>query len=444
MMKVFGSILAMACLSLSVVAQPLKQSIEQKLYLGTSKSGTFLLGDVPGQGLACGLNLGVEPFRYGGLYITIGGGFSQGQALMPATDYEGHPVYGGERDSLIIYDPSFGDSIYPNFKKFNQSTQLGWRFNYTSFFPNFPREKLVGFIEGGVSMDFYQIQYDARDEFYSYDYNYAREELIGLEEKESQAWMLRFHDNVYESQLSSNWRPIFSPYIHAGFMTFPRPKIALSFSFSMLFDQSDWLDGYASKQLSGKSDRLGAFTFGIYYSISRSKSKGQEAWNEPSVESERSAATIPTTDSTARVAEVVEVVQDTLSQDKIIFPEELEKDAQVSAEAVLPSSVTFSTGKASLSEYNEKILNDYATYLLANPNVNLLISGHTDDIASNSYNRNLSKQRAELVKGYLVYRGISADRLSVVFFGELAPMSSNTTSKGRSMNRRVDLEFIRP
>jgi outer membrane protein OmpA-like peptidoglycan-associated protein len=67
------------------------------------------------------------------------------------------------------------------------------------------------------------------------------------------------------------------------------------------------------------------------------------------------------------------------------------------------------------------------------------VEGHTDSVGSEGYNSELSAQRAEAVKAYLMAQGVPADRLGTVGHGEAAPVADNETDDGRQRNRRVEL-----
>ena len=69
-----------------------------------------------------------------------------------------------------------------------------------------------------------------------------------------------------------------------------------------------------------------------------------------------------------------------------------------------------------------------------------MIIGHTDKQASNDYNMQLSRERAESVKEYLVSQGIAADKLVTKGMGETDPIADNSTEQGRFRNRRI--EFV--
>ena len=70
---------------------------------------------------------------------------------------------------------------------------------------------------------------------------------------------------------------------------------------------------------------------------------------------------------------------------------------------------------------------------------NVEIAGHTDAVGSEQYNQYLSERRAEAVKAYLVERGVPANRISVIGYGELQPRDTNDTVAGRRLNRRVEV-----
>lgn len=70
------------------------------------------------------------------------------------------------------------------------------------------------------------------------------------------------------------------------------------------------------------------------------------------------------------------------------------------------------------------------------------VAGHTDSVGPEEFNQALSEQRAEAVKAYFVERGIAADRVTVVGYGESQPRDSNDTIEGRRLNRRVEIRAI--
>ena len=67
------------------------------------------------------------------------------------------------------------------------------------------------------------------------------------------------------------------------------------------------------------------------------------------------------------------------------------------------------------------------------------IEGHTDSIASESYNQKLSERPAQSVADWLAAHDIESSRLKVVGWGENQPVAENTSAEGRQQNRRVEL-----
>ena len=78
-----------------------------------------------------------------------------------------------------------------------------------------------------------------------------------------------------------------------------------------------------------------------------------------------------------------------------------------------------------------------------NHGIRVEISGHTDDIGDNTFNKNLSQLRANAVKTFLVAKGIDPKRLVAIGYGETRPLVSNDDEDGgREINRRVELKIL--
>ena len=69
----------------------------------------------------------------------------------------------------------------------------------------------------------------------------------------------------------------------------------------------------------------------------------------------------------------------------------------------------------------------------------LRVEGHTDSIASESYNQSLSERRAASVAEWLEANGVERKRLKTVGWGESRPVADNASPEGRQLNRRVEI-----
>ena len=109
---------------------------------------------------------------------------------------------------------------------------------------------------------------------------------------------------------------------------------------------------------------------------------------------------------------------------------------------VVLTGVTFEFNKATLKEESETVLTRAYNAMVANPDVRVEISGHTDNVGSQQYNQTLSLERAQAVRNWLVQKGIASNRMKTVGKGENEPVASNDTDAGRAENRRIEF-FVR-
>jgi len=105
---------------------------------------------------------------------------------------------------------------------------------------------------------------------------------------------------------------------------------------------------------------------------------------------------------------------------------------------VILRGVNFETNKANLTEDSMGILEVAYNALVANPEVQVEISGHTDNVGSDADNQKLSLERAQSVRNWLVKRGIASNRMKAVGKGEMEPIDDNNTEEGRAENRRME------
>jgi outer membrane protein OmpA-like peptidoglycan-associated protein len=102
--------------------------------------------------------------------------------------------------------------------------------------------------------------------------------------------------------------------------------------------------------------------------------------------------------------------------------------------------IYFSFNSDQIREESEPTLSELGDLLRRHTDWKLSIEGHTDSIASDAFNLDLSRRRAVAVKEALVTRfGIDAGRLTTNGFGKSRPRDTNETPEGRARNRRVEL-----
>lgn len=109
---------------------------------------------------------------------------------------------------------------------------------------------------------------------------------------------------------------------------------------------------------------------------------------------------------------------------------------------IMPGDITFDLDSARIKPQFTSVLDSVASTLTQYPESYVQVIGHTDSSGSDSYNMQLSTQRANSVGAYLNSRGVAAGRIQVGGAGESQPKASNATSAGRATNRRVEITVI--
>ncbi len=109
---------------------------------------------------------------------------------------------------------------------------------------------------------------------------------------------------------------------------------------------------------------------------------------------------------------------------------------------IMPGNITFPTNSADLRTNFYEVLDSVSLVLAEFEKTMVVVAGFTDSTGDASYNQRLSEQRANSVAGYLENKGVVAQRLDVIGFGEQHPIADNATEEGRMMNRRVELSLM--
>jgi outer membrane protein OmpA-like peptidoglycan-associated protein len=102
-------------------------------------------------------------------------------------------------------------------------------------------------------------------------------------------------------------------------------------------------------------------------------------------------------------------------------------------------NILFETAKADLKPSSSEQLDKLLYMMQNNPEVAILISGHTDNAGSAASNQKLSERRVQSVGAYLRSKGIASKRILTKGFGSSKPVADNNTEEGKQLNRRVEI-----
>ena len=101
--------------------------------------------------------------------------------------------------------------------------------------------------------------------------------------------------------------------------------------------------------------------------------------------------------------------------------------------------VLFDTGKAQLKSGAERSIEQIASFLKENPDRRVQVEGFTDSLGADDYNLELSQSRADSVAMAIIRRGVDAQRVRALGYGEGYPVASNDSAGSRQLNRRVEI-----
>lgn len=113
-------------------------------------------------------------------------------------------------------------------------------------------------------------------------------------------------------------------------------------------------------------------------------------------------------------------------------------------EEIIIKNLFFETNKADIKKESEPELDRLGKIMNENPNLEVLIEGHTDNVGKNEDNLALSLARANSVAQYLIKNHrVTSNRLKVAGHGEELPLVPNDTDANRAMNRRVVFKILK-
>jgi OOP family OmpA-OmpF porin len=107
-------------------------------------------------------------------------------------------------------------------------------------------------------------------------------------------------------------------------------------------------------------------------------------------------------------------------------------------------NINFETGKSKILTESEPALDEVGNILARWPQLRIEIGGHTDSRGSARKNSQLSRDRAEAVLEYMMYKfpELNPAQFTTVGYGMTRPIATNATALGRAKNRRVEFKVL--
>lgn len=106
------------------------------------------------------------------------------------------------------------------------------------------------------------------------------------------------------------------------------------------------------------------------------------------------------------------------------------------------SDIHFDFDKFNLSPEARKILAEKASFLNANPEIKIKVEGHCDERGTREYNLALGERRAKSAQDYLIFLGISPERMSTISYGEEMPVDPGHNEEAWAKNRRAHFSIV--
>ncbi len=143
------------------------------------------------------------------------------------------------------------------------------------------------------------------------------------------------------------------------------------------------------------------------------------------------------------VSENLDVTKRINSKEMQIIERNLYLVPMQTGEIVRLNNLFFESAKWDLLPNSQPELERLVKMLVENPSLTIQLEGHTDNVGTDANNKTLSEKRVQVVKQFLVTRGIDAKRIQCVGYGKTKPVAPNTTDEGRAQNRRVEFRILK-
>lgn len=110
---------------------------------------------------------------------------------------------------------------------------------------------------------------------------------------------------------------------------------------------------------------------------------------------------------------------------------------------IVLEGINFETNKAVILPESEEILMKAYNTMRTNPTLEVMITGHTDDVGKDAANLKLSDRRANSVRDWLVNKGIATNRIATKGLGETQHIAPNDGPENRAKNRRIEFRIVK-
>ena len=136
---------------------------------------------------------------------------------------------------------------------------------------------------------------------------------------------------------------------------------------------------------------------------------------------------------------VTSIKEEKMKQDVVASADEIKSNIQEEGKAIF-YGIYFNTGQAVLLPESAATLTEMSKFLKLNPNMQVYIVGHTDNVGDFNQNLVLSKNRANAVATELAAKyGVNKTQINAQGVASLAPVASNANDAGKAKNRRVEM-----
>ncbi|HEY3405165.1 MAG TPA: OmpA family protein [Ohtaekwangia sp.] len=112
-------------------------------------------------------------------------------------------------------------------------------------------------------------------------------------------------------------------------------------------------------------------------------------------------------------------------------------------QTIILNHLIFAQGKSLIDPKSYSELDEVVEMMKENSRMEIQLEGHTDNVGSSKANLNLSQDRVDAVKRYLVDKGISKNRIQTKAFGGSQPLRNEMTPEARAANRRVEMRILK-